>query len=212
MYNSGMLLIISGPSGSGKGTVVQRLSPEKNYALSISVTTRKQRMGERNGEEYFFIKEEAFNAMRDSGQLLEHAVFCGNCYGTPLSYVEEQTALGKVVVLEIEVNGALQVREIFKNAVLVFLIPPTIDELSRRLISRNTDDWESIEDRLRRAREEIKLIDQYDYLIVNDDIDNAVDMINTIVKAESSRPSRNLNTIIEFKGDDAGCLNLPTAN
>jgi guanylate kinase len=195
----GMLVIISGPSGSGKGTVVKRLDPNRNYALSISVTTRTPRAGEVDGQDYFFCSREKFIDMREHNQLLEHAVYCDNFYGTPRGYVEEQINHGKAVVLEIEVNGALQVREKFQDSVLIFLMPPTLHELHQRLIKRNTEDPEIIEDRLRRARDEIRLIEKYDYLVINDDIDSAVERINTIVEAESLKPRRNLDLIEHFK-------------
>lgn len=201
MSTKGMLIIISGPSGSGKGTVVKKLDPAMNYALSISVTTRGKRPDDVDGVDYFFSTVEAFQQMRKNDGLLEHAEFCGNLYGTPRTYVEEQIAKGKVVVLEIEVNGALQVKEKFKDSVLIFLMPPTREELSRRLISRNTENKETIEDRLRRAREEIKLIDKYDYLVINDEVDLAVERINTIVAAECLKPHRNATVIQNFEGD-----------
>lgn len=205
MNNRGMLLIISGPSGSGKGTVVKQLDPKKDYALSISVTTRAKRAGEEDGREYFFKTVKEFEDMRNSGELLEHAEFCGNRYGTPLAYVQEQIRRGKTVVLEIEVNGALQVKELFNDAVLVFLIPPTMEELANRLVCRNTEDKETIEDRLKRAKEEIKLVDRYDYLVVNETVESAVSMIDIIVLAESLKPCRNLHAILNFKGDGAPC-------
>jgi len=195
----GMLVIISGPSGSGKGTVVKRLDPEKNYALSISVTTRPPRHGEVDGKDYFFRSPEEFIYMRDNNLLLEHAVYCGYYYGTPRNYVEEQINIGKTVVLEIEVNGALQVREKFEEAVLVFLMPPTLADLHRRLVHRNTEDADTIEDRIKKAREEVKLINKYDYLVINDKIVDAVKRINTIVEAESLKPSRNQEVIKHFK-------------
>jgi guanylate kinase len=196
----GMLVIISGPSGSGKGTVVQQLDPDKNFALSISVTTRSPRAGEKEGRDYFFRSPEEFARMRDQNELLEHAVYCGYYYGTPRHYVEEQIDKGKAVVLEIEVNGALQVREKFKEAVLIFLAPPTLDELSRRLIKRNTEMACAIEDRLKQACEEVKLVEKYDYLVINDRVETAVRHINTIVEAEFLKPGRNLDAIKRFKG------------
>ncbi len=195
----GMLVIISGPSGSGKGTVVKKLDPSLNYALSISMTTRKMREGEVNGRDYFFCTVEEFNELRKQGDFLEHAAFCGNYYGTPRSYVVEQINHGKAVVLEIDVNGALQVKEKFPEAVLIFLIPPTMDILADRLIKRNTENKETIEDRLRRAREEVQLIDKYDYLVINDEVNNAVERINSIVIAESLRPIRNMAEIAIYK-------------
>ncbi|MDR1531014.1 MAG: guanylate kinase [Clostridiales bacterium] len=201
MQNSGMLIIISGPSGSGKGTVVKHLGPEKNYALSISVTTRKKRACEEEGKDYFFCTTEEFERMRNNGELLEHAVFCGKYYGTPRVYVEEQVKLGKAVVLEIDVNGALQIKEKFAGAVLIFLMPPTMAELKSRLINRNTENKETIEARLRRANEEVKLIDKYDYLVLNDEVESAAARVDTIVDAERLKPCRNLVIINSFKGD-----------
>ncbi|MDR2751919.1 MAG: guanylate kinase [Clostridiales bacterium] len=201
----GMLVIISGPSGSGKGTVVKRLDPSRNYALSISVTTRAPRLGEVDGRDYFFCRQEEFIRMRDQNELLEHAVYCGHFYGTPKRYVQEQIAKGKAVVLEIEVNGALQVRDKFKDSVLIFLMPPTMEELHRRLVNRNTEGALAIEDRLKKANEEIKLVDKYDYLVVNDDIANAVNQIDVIVEAESLKPKRCMDAIKRFAmGSEAG--------
>jgi guanylate kinase len=138
--------------------------------------------------------------MRDNHQLLEHAVYCDNYYGTPRHYVEKQIDEGKAVVLEIEVNGALQVREKFEEAVLIFLMPPTLDDLYNRLVRRNTESADTIGDRIRRAHEEIKLINKYDYLVINDTVAQAVERINTIVEAESLKPARNLDAINHFKG------------
>lgn len=194
----GMLVIISGPSGSGKGTVVKMLDPAYGYALSISVTTRPPRAGESDGRDYFFRTEEEFVRMRQQGQLLEHALYVGHYYGTPRQYVEEMIAGGKVVVLEIEVNGALQVKDQFPEAVLIFLMPPTQRELKRRLTARNTEDKGTIEDRLKKAAAEIALIPRYQYLVVNDEVSNAVERINTIVAAERLRPKRCRTVIDHF--------------
>ncbi|MCL2216219.1 MAG: guanylate kinase [Defluviitaleaceae bacterium] len=193
-----MLVIISGPSGSGKGTVVKELDPEKGYALSISVTTRKPRKGEIDGRDYFFTTEEEFHKMRAENALLEHAVYVSNFYGTPRVYVEEQISKGKVVVLEIEVYGALQVQEKFPEAVLIFLLPPTITELERRLSGRGTEDPVTIEARLKKAMEEVPLIDSYNYLVINDDISAAVEKIDAIVQAERLRPKRCHEEISNF--------------
>lgn len=189
-FMQGMLVIISGPSGSGKGTVVKRLDPKNGYALSISVTTRKPREGEVHGRDYFFTTEAGFHKMREENALLEHAVYVGNYYGTPRKYVEEQIEKSKVVVLEIEVYGALQVKEKFPSAVLIFLMPPTLSELTKRLTKRGTEDEVTIESRLKKALEELPLIDRYNYLVINDVIHDAVEKIDTIVEAERMKPFR----------------------
>lgn len=188
----GSLLIISGPSGSGKGTVVKALAKSgDNYAVSVSVTTRKIRRGEREGVDYFFKTEDEFGAMRDNEQLLEHASFVGNLYGTPRFYVEDMIEKGKTVLLEIEVNGALQVRERYPDCVLIFLVPPSFDELQRRLAARGTEDKMTAQSRIVRAKEEIALIGKYDYLVINDQVEKAVDCIQKITFAEGLRPARN---------------------
>lgn len=202
MADSGMLVIISGPSGSGKGTVVKKLCPENNFALSISMTTRNPRPNEIDGVDYFFCTPDEFKKVRDNNGLLEHAQFCGNFYGTPRFYVEEQIKKNKFVVLEIDVNGALQVKEKFDNCVLIFLIPPSMEELANRLINRDTESIETIEDRLNRAHEEVKLIDKYDYIIINDDVDKAVEKINTVVTAENLKPFRNTSIIKKLNGSE----------
>jgi guanylate kinase len=195
----GMLVIISGPSGSGKGTVVKQLDADKGYALSISVTTREPRGGEVDGRDYFFTTEENFHQMREDNELLEHAVFVGHYYGTPRRYVEEQIAKGKVVVLEIEVRGALQVKQKFPEAVLIFLMPPSFDELEHRLTTRGTEDAVTIGARLKKAMEEIPLVDRYNYLVINDEVPKAVIKIDAIVTAERMRPMRSAALLKKFK-------------
>lgn len=200
MKKKGMLVIISGPSGSGKGTVVKKLDKEK-YALSISMTTRTPRKGEIDGKDYFFTTKDEFNKIKDDDGFLEHAEFVGNLYGTPKSYVLKQIENGKNVILEIDVNGAVQIREKFSNCILIFLVPPTFSELEQRLINRNTEDTATINRRLIRAKNEIQLIDKYDYLVVNDTVDNSVDTIDKIIVAENSRPIRCQNQISLLKGE-----------
>ena len=202
MSDEGILIIVSGPSGSGKGTIVKKLKQKNNFALSISMTTREPRPVEKHGVDYFFCDRNEFIKIRDQGGFLEHAQFCGNLYGTPKSYVDEQIKKGKFVVLEIDVNGALQVKNKISNCILIFVIPPTLDELKKRLIGRNTETSQKIIDRLDRAKEEIKLIYDYDYIVVNDDIDTAVEKISIIVEAESLRPARNKFMIKKIIGRD----------
>jgi guanylate kinase len=194
----GLLVIISGPSGSGKGTVVKKLDAAKGYARSISVTTRQPRAGETDGKDYFFTTPDEFTRMRQDNELLEHALFVGHNYGTPRLYVEKQIAEGRVVVLEIEIQGALQVREKFPDAVLIFLMPPTMVELSRRLNSRATEDAVTIDARLKKALEEVPLISEYDYLVINDEVECAVAKIDAIVDAERLRPRRCTRQINQF--------------
>ena len=197
----GMLVIISGPSGSGKGTVVKGLCKNEAFALSISVTTRKPRQGELNGRDYFFTTEADFIKMRENGALLEHALYVSNFYGTPRGYVEEQIQNGKIVVLEIDVQGALQVRDKVKDAVLVFLMPPSMSELAARLRARGSEDNVTIEARLKKAYEELPLVDKYNYLVINDDVKQAISEINAIVVAEQLRPARLASYIKAFAGE-----------
>jgi guanylate kinase len=201
MESKGMLLIISGPSGSGKGTVTAELCKKDGYALSISYTTRDRRGEERDGEHYFFTSEKEFHLMRESDMFLEHALFRGNFYATPRQYVEQQISDGRVVVLEIDVNGALQVKEKFPDAVLVFMIPRTLKQLEERLISRKREGKVEIEGRLNRALEEVDIASKYEYLVINNVVDKTVEEIDWIVKAELLRPFRNANKIKEFIGD-----------
>ena len=197
----GMLIIISGPAGSGKGTVVKRLEPAKGYALSVSVTTRAPRAGETDGRDYFFRTEEEFIRMRQNNELLEHIMYVNHYYGTPRHYVEEMIARGKIVILEIEVLGALQVKEKFPEAVLIFLMPPTLSELTRRLKGRNTEDAVTIEARLKKAVSEVALIPRYQYMVINDEVSNAVEKIDAIVAAEQLRPGRNAELIENYKSN-----------
>lgn len=192
MLKEGILIIISGPSGSGKGTIVTELIQNPQYYLSISLTTRKARIGEEEGLHYFFRSEEEFFRLRECDELLEWASFCGNYYGTPKSNVEQKLKEGKNVILEIEVQGAFKVKQLYPNSIFVFVVPPSMEELRRRLINRGTEKHSVIEERINRAIEEIKLMDEYDYIIVNDALLTAVNNINTIVKAEQLKSKRNL--------------------
>ena len=205
MKKEGMLVIISGPSGAGKGTVVTELIKTGEFSLSISATTRKPRPGEIDGTHYYFYDKETFETMQKKNQLLEWAEFCGNYYGTPRKYVEKQMAEGKNVILEIEVQGALQIKELYPECVLVFLIPPNLEELGRRLIKRGTEDKQTINRRIHRALEEMEFILQYDYIVINETIKKATEDICAIVKAESMKSSRNTKIKEQFKGEIELC-------
>lgn len=198
MDKNGLLVIVSGPSGAGKGTVVSELIKYNNYALSTSVTTRTARNGEIDGVHYFFRSNQEFEKMIEENQLLEYAKFCEHYYGTPIFYVEEQLKKGKNVILEIEVQGALQVKEKFKDAILIFLTPPNIMELRKRLEKRATETKEKIDMRMKRAKEEIKLINKYDYIVINNFVSEAVLDIDNIVNTEKKAAKRHIDLIDIF--------------
>lgn len=195
MLKEGLKIVISGPSGSGKGTIVKELIKAEAFTLSISATTRAPRQGEEEGTHYFFKTKEEFCKMIEKEQLLEYAVFCDNYYGTPKSFIEESIKSGKDVILEIEVQGAAQVKATYPDAVFVFVIPPSLEELERRLIGRNTETSEIIEKRLKRAKEELYLYEEYDYVIINDDVTRAAASIFQIVCAEKLKSHHFKNDI-----------------
>lgn len=182
--SKGKLLVLSGPSGAGKSTVVSKLMERRgDVCFSVSATTRAPRPGEQDGVNYFFVTRERFEEMVRTGELLEHAEYVGNCYGTPRAYVEQRLEAGYNVVLDIEVQGARQVMEAAPEAVLVFLIPPTLAELERRLRARGTESDEVIRGRLERAKEECRS-DFYRYIVINDDADTAAKELDAIITAE----------------------------
>ncbi|MBE5964621.1 MAG: guanylate kinase [Lachnospira sp.] len=198
--NSGKLIVISGFSGAGKGTVIKRLLSEyPNYVLSISATTRKPRAGEEHGREYFFKTVDEFKSMIDNNELVEYAQYVGNYYGTPKEYVDKQLSEGKNVILEIEIQGALNIKKQFKDAVLVFITPPSATELKNRLVNRGTEDLDTIMARLRRAEEEAAGVENYDYIIINDTIDKCVFDINSVIIAESNKSNNKLDIIEDIK-------------
>lgn len=194
--SKGVLTVVSGFSGAGKGTVMKRLLEKyDNYALSISVTTRNPREGERDGIEYFFRTREEVEDMIANDQLLEHAEYVGNYYGTPRFYVEEKLAQGQNVILEIEIQGAMEIKKKIPEAVLIFVTPPTIEELRNRLTGRGTETADVIESRLRRAAEEAEGMNGYDYLLINDQVDSCADQLHQIILSERCRTHRNTNLI-----------------
>lgn len=188
MAERGKLIVISGPSGAGKSTVVNRaIQGRTDMCFSTSVTTRDPRPGEVDGKDYFFITDERFRQMVEQGELLEHAEYVSHSYGTPGAFVERQMDAGMNVILDIEVQGARQVRDQMPGAVLIFIITPDLEELRRRLIKRGTDSMETIEARLIRARQEYQEADFYDYILVNDDLDEAAADFSAIIRAEHCR-------------------------
>ena len=208
--SKGVLTVVSGFSGAGKGTVMKRLIQKyDDYALSISVTTRKPREGERDGIEYFFKTKEEVETMIENDEFLEYARYVDNYYGTPRFYVEEMLAKGKNVILEIEIQGAMQIKSKNPEAVLVFVTPPSFEELRNRLVGRGTETADVIESRLRRASEEAEGMSSYDYILVNDQVEDCVDRLHQIILSERAKAQRNeefINTIrqearIFMKGD-----------
>ena len=188
MSEKGKLLVISGPSGAGKSTVVfKAIEGRSDVCFSTSVTTRAPRPGEVDGREYFFIDFKRFHEMVKNDELLEHAEYVTNCYGTPRAYVEQRLNEGMNVVLDIEVLGARQVRKKMPGAVLIFIAPPSLIELERRLRGRGTDTEEAILGRLTRARQEYQEANFYDYLIINDDVEKAAKQLSAIIEAEHCR-------------------------
>ena len=193
MYKKrGLLIVLSGPSGVGKGTVRKELftQPNTNYEYSVSMTTRSPREGEVDGADYFFKTREDFETLIEANKLLEYAEYVGNYYGTPLDYVNETLDAGRDVFLEIEVVGAAQVRAIAPDGLFIFLAPPSISALEDRLIGRGTETSEVIQSSVLKAREELEMMNLYDYVVENDEVQNACDRINAIVTAEHCRRER----------------------
>ncbi len=202
MKKRGVLVIVSGFSGAGKGTVMKGLmSKYDNYALSISATTRNPREGEIHGEHYFFKTVEEFEQMIENNELIEYARYVNNYYGTPREYVESQLEAGKDVILEIELQGAMKVKEQIKDVVLIFITPPSAAELKNRLVGRGTEDIDTINARLSRAVEESVFMNKYDYLLVNDVLENCIDELHGIIQSEHAKADRNVETISNIKED-----------
>lgn len=192
MTERGLLIVFSGPSGVGKGTVRQEIfsTPDHKFEYSVSMTTRQKRPGEVDGVDYFFRTREEFEELIKNGQMLEYAEYVGNYYGTPLTYVNETLDKGIDVFLEIEVQGALQVKKKVPDGVFIFLTPPDLDELKDRLVGRGTDSEEVIRQRIERAKEEIALMREYDYAVVNDEVPLAAERVKCIIEAEHFRVDR----------------------
>lgn len=206
LEKKGILIVVSGFSGAGKGTLMKELLKKypDDYALSISATSRKPREGEQEGVEYFFKTREEFEKMIEGEELVEYAPYLGNYYGTPKAYVEEQLEAGKDVILEIDIQGASKIKEKFPQTVLMFVTPPSAEELKNRLVKRGTEDMETIERRLSRAVEEAEGIEAYDYLVVNDILEICVEEMHQIISNEHTRISRNLPAIEQMREELKG--------
>lgn len=202
MERKGLLIVVSGFAGSGKGTLMKRLVEDYDgYALSVSMTTRNPRPGEVHGREYFFVSKEEFEQKIDEGGLIEYASYVENYYGTPRDYVEEQMAAGKDVLLEIEIQGALKVKKRFPDAVLIFVLPPSVEELYRRLKNRGTETEDVIRKRMSRAREEAGVIGKYDYIVINDEIEESVRSLHGLIEAAHRTTGRNEEFIRGIQSD-----------
>ena len=204
LNKKGLLVVISGPSGVGKSTVRQALFSMKGHKLSysVSMTTRPPRATETHGVDYYFVTQEEFKRRIGEGLFLEHAEFVGQFYGTPLDKVEELLDQGREVVLEIETEGALQVRSKMPEAILIFIVPPTKDALYQRLRIRGTEDAYQLEKRILKANKEFKLAHKYDYIVVNDDVHNAADRILAIIRAEHAKTSRSIHSYLDILEED----------
>ena len=197
--NKGRLIVISGFSGAGKGTVVKRLTEKYDYSLSISATTRQPREGEVDGKDYYFKSVEEFMSLIDYNGLIEWAQYVENYYGTPRKFVEDEIAAGKNVILEIEVQGAMNIKAQYPNAILIFITTKDIDTLKNRLISRGTETEEVIAKRMSRAAEEAASMESYEFIVVNDDLEECVDAVNSIVVSESCRKENRTQFLIDIK-------------
>ena len=200
LNDRGLLVVISGPSGVGKGTVRKALfnMPKHNLVYSVSMTTREKREGEVDGVDYYFVSKEEFTKRRKEGKFLETAEFVGNYYGTPLDKVNEQLDMGHEVVLEIEVEGAIQVKRKVPDCVMIFIVPPGKQALYDRLKRRGTESDEVIEERITKANREFKLAHLYDYIVVNDEVNNAADRIMAIIRAEHAKTERSIHSYMEL--------------
>ena len=196
MFREGLLVVVSGPSGTGKGTLLSNIRQKENYIkFSVSATTREPRNGEVEGVNYFFKTHEEFSSMIKNGELVEWVKYCDNYYGTPKKCIEDTIKSGFDCLLEIEVEGALNIKNIYPDCVSIFILPPSFDELRRRIEGRGTEKPEAIEKRMEKAIKEMKYVDKYDYVVVNDDIEEAVNSIKCILASEKLKFGRNINIL-----------------
>ena len=200
--SKGLLVVVSRFSGSAKGTLMKALTTRyEGYALSVSATSRAPREGEVDGREYFFLSEERFREMIRNDELVEYAQYVGNFYGTPRSFVEEKRSQGLDVLLEIEIQGARNIRRHYPDALLVFVTPPSAEELRKRLVGRGTETMDVIKGRLRRAIQEADGVELYDYILVNDDIDTCTEKLHNLIRAARERAPRHTDMIEEIRND-----------
>lgn len=206
MEKKGILVVVSGFSGAGKGTIMKRLLEDypDSYALSISATTRSPRPGESHGREYFFISEAEFEEMIKQDALIEYARYVNNYYGTPKDYVFRQLKAGRDVILEIEIQGALKVKAAYPDTLLLFVSPPSSEELRARLVNRGTEDTAAIESRLNRAWQEAQGVENYDYFVINDKLEECVQQVHSIIKNEHARVARNHAMIENIRAELKG--------
>ena len=198
----GKLIVVSGFSGAGKGTVMKEImSQYDNYALSVSATTRAPRPGEIEGISYFYKTEEEFQRMIDNDELIEYAGYVGHFYGTPKEFVEQKLSEGRDVFLEIEIQGAMKIKEKYPDSILMFITPPDAQTLRNRLVNRGTETIDVIEKRLARAAEEAAGVEAYDYIVINDNLQDCVEMVDRIVKSEHNRTSERMCIIESIRED-----------
>ncbi|MDO4323631.1 MAG: guanylate kinase [Lachnospiraceae bacterium] len=202
MNRRGILVVVSGFSGVGKGTLMRCLTERYGYyALSISATTRAPRENEEDGREYFFKTKEEFEQLIAENRLIEYACYCGNYYGTPRDYVEDQMDQGRDVILEIELQGALNIKKQYPDALLLFVMPPDAQTLADRLRGRGTETEEVIRERLQRAVEESEGVEAYDYMIINDDLEKSVETVHCLIDSQHNKISRNLDFVEQIRNE-----------
>ena len=200
MNKKGLLFIISGPAGSGKGTIVSRVRELAQFDFSVSATTRSPRPGEEHGVHYYFIDKTEFEGKIEAGEMLEYAQYVGNYYGTPKKPVEDALAAGRNIVLDIEVKGALQVKEKMPEAVMIYILPPDYETLLARIRGRGTETEEVIQKRMNEARNEIRTFPKYDYVVINDTVEKAAQDVLSILRTENMKTFRNLDIQENFFG------------
>lgn len=200
MNRKGILVVVSGFSGVGKGTLMRLLTERYGqYALSVSATTRSPREGEMDGREYFFRTKEEFEQLIAQNRLVEYASYCDNYYGTPREYVEDQMEQGRDVILEIEPQGAMKIRDQYPDTLLLFVLPPDVETLLERLCGRKTEPAEVIQNRMRRAAVEASMIEQYEYMVVNDDLERCVEEVHRLIESQHCKISRNHDMVSQIR-------------